>query len=264
VLLLALGIIPLLLSTANDHTNKVLFALGPLWTSYGLIRQALLAGSAIVLVLFLLSLLPQLKRRHSVRRARTFLVLALLAELLALWLLGDHSDASPFPIGPLPVTDYAIWLLVSIFVVLLVFYTFSLILTMTTSPMALIEGMSMLLSPLRRLRLPVDDFTLMALLALRFVPTLLEEVELLLKAQTSRGADMTSGTLRERMQSLVALFVPLIQGTFRRASELATALEARGYEVEGRQTRLYETSLSRTDYIALALVFIIALLSLLI
>ena len=88
----------------------------------------------------------------------------------------------------------------------------------------------------------------MCLIALRFMPTLLEEVEQLIKAQTSRGADMTRGTVRERLQSLTMLFIPLMQGVLRRAAELATALEARGYEVEGRQTFLHETSLGLADF----------------
>jgi energy-coupling factor transport system permease protein len=114
--------------------------------------------------------------------------------------------------------------------------------------------LTLLLAPLRRLRLPVNDFALMALLALRFIPTLLEEVEQLVKAQMARGADLSHGTIRERLQSLTALFVPLMQGTLRRATELATALEARGYQVEGRQTPLHEKALGVVDYVVLGVV----------
>jgi energy-coupling factor transport system permease protein len=97
----------------------------------------------------------------------------------------------------------------------------------------------------------------MALIALRFVPTLLEELEQLIKAQTSRGADLASGTLRERLQSLVMLFVPLMQGVLRRASELATALEARGYQVQGEQTFLHETAFGWLDYFVLVTVVLV-------
>jgi energy-coupling factor transport system permease protein len=125
---------------------------------------------------------------------------------------------------------------------------------MTTSPIALIEGLTMLLTPLRWLRFPVDDFALMTLLALRFIPTLLEEVEQLSKAQTARGANFSSGPWRNRLQSLMALFVPFFRSTLRRASELATALDARGYQVDGKQTRLHEKALGVADYSVLALV----------
>jgi len=135
---------------------------------------------------------------------------------------------------------------------------------MTTTPVALIEGLTVLLAPLRRLRLPIDEFALMALLALRFIPTLTEEVELLIKAQTARGADFAHGTLRERAQSLTALFVPLLQGALRRAADLATALEARGYTVEGRQTLLHEGRLAARDYVTFTAVVLVTIGALLI
>jgi len=131
---------------------------------------------------------------------------------------------------------------------------------MTTSPIALIEGLTALLMPLRWLRLPVDAFALMTLIALRFIPTLIEEVEQLVKAQASRGADYTHGTLRERTQSVTALFVPLLQGVLRRAADLATALEARGYD--GKQTRLHEKRLGMIDYAVLGVVAMITVGSL--
>jgi energy-coupling factor transport system permease protein len=134
---------------------------------------------------------------------------------------------------------------------------------MTTSPMALIEGVSMILAPLRRFQLPVDSFALMALLALRFIPTLLEKIEQLSKAQTARGADITSGTFRERLQSLAMLFVPLIHSVMREASELGIALEARGYQSEGRQTTLYETAFRWRDIIVCLLVLCLTVTSLL-
>jgi energy-coupling factor transport system permease protein len=134
---------------------------------------------------------------------------------------------------------------------------------MTTTPVALIEGMTLLLAPLRRLKLPVDDFALMTLLALRFIPTLLDEAEQLIKAQTSRGADVLHGTVRERLQSLSMFFFPLIQGALRRASDLSVALEARGYRSEGKQTLLYETSLAFIDYAALITVIMLTVGSLL-
>jgi energy-coupling factor transport system permease protein len=119
---------------------------------------------------------------------------------------------------------------------------------MTTSPVALIEGLTMLLTPLRWLRLPVDDFALMTLLALRFVPTLVEEIYQLFIAQSARGASFSAGTPRERLQSLMALFIPFLRNTLRRASELSIALDARGYQVDGRQTRLHEKKWQLLDY----------------
>jgi energy-coupling factor transport system permease protein len=137
------------------------------------------------------------------------------------------------------------------------------LLTISTTPVALIEGLALLLGPLRRLRLPVDEFALMTLLALRFIPTLTEEVELLIKAQTARGADFTHGTLGQRAQSLAALLVPLLRGAQRRAAELATALDARGYTVAGEQTMLHEGALAMADYLTIGVVVLVTVAGLL-
>lgn len=197
--------------------------------------------------------------RHRAAWRTRILVLLVLLELIALiafWLVGTIATPT-VPIGPIAISYDGVWLLLSFSTVLLILYALSLIVTMTTTPVALIEGITRLLAPLRWLRLPVDDFALMLLLALRFIPTLIEELEQLLKAQSARGADMAHGTIRERLASLVALFVPLVQGVLRRASDLATALEARGYEVEGKQTLLHEQALGAHDYLVLGVVVLV-------
>lgn len=255
LLLLALGAIPTLFTT--EDTNQPLYPLGPVVTSYGLAREVLLIIGGASLALLLSSFLPGLRalwRSRWARRLRILLAIIMVAALFTLWLISRPAATAPLSIGPFIITYFGVWLQLSFFVVLVVLFTFSLLLTMTTSPVALIEGMTILLSPLRRFKLPVDDFALMVLLALRFIPTLIEEVEQLMKAQTSRGADLNSGTIRERVQSLATLLVPLVQGALRRASDLATALEARGYAGEGRQTYLHEQSLERLDYTVLIMV----------
>jgi len=254
--------------SATDVDSKKLSAVGPLVTSYGLARMILLIGGIIFAILFLSSLLPivalrTLWRRRWLRWLRIPSLLIVLLAGVALWLIGGNPGTQQLPIGPYVITYGGVWTLMSGFTVLLALLIFSLLLTMTTSPVALIEGLTLLLSPLRRLKLPVDDFALMALLALRFIPTLLEEAEQLVKAQTSRGADLSSGPLRERLQSLSMLFVPLMQGALRRASDLGTALEARGYEVEGRQTMLHETGFGTMDYVVPSVIVLVTLASLL-
>ena len=192
------------------------------------------------------------------KRFRVLVVFLSLFSLTALWLTCGLSAERRFTFGPYIMGDDTTWALLAGTFSLLVLLTCSLLLTMTTSPVALIEGLTMLMAPLRRIKFPVDDFALMTLLALRFIPTMIDEVEHLIKAQTARGADMTQGSIRERLQSLSMLFVPLMQGTLRQASDLAVALEARGYEVNGQQTMLHETALQVRDYaVLIALVMLI-------
>jgi len=192
-------------------------------------------------------------------RMKIPLIVITLAIIVLLWLTHNISPTTTFLVGPFVITDLGVWSFLSISTVFIVLYIFSLLLTMTTSPIALVEGLTMLLTPLRLLKLPVDDFALMTLIALRFIPTLIDEVEQLLKAQTARGADYAHGTIRERSQSLLALLIPLLHGVLRRASDLATALESRGYEVGSQQTRLHEKRLGALDYSVVAAVTIITI-----
>ncbi|MBV9229179.1 MAG: hypothetical protein JOZ18_07685, partial [Chloroflexi bacterium] len=211
LLFLLLGAIPTL--SVKEVDARILYLVGPVHTSYGMVRQILLICSVVLAVLFFSSLLPGLRimwRKRWLKRLRGPIMLLLMFALLTLWLIKRPLVTTPLSIGPYVITYGGVWVMMTFFVSLIVFYACSLLLTMTTSPVALIEGMTMLLSPLRRFKLPVDDFALMALIALRFIPTLLEEVEQLIKAQTSRGADVSTGTIRERFQSLMMLFVPLM------------------------------------------------------
>jgi energy-coupling factor transport system permease protein len=266
VLLALLGVIPAVFFP--DSSGKVLHTFGPLLVTYALMRWLILIYSSLVAIFILLLLLPipalrSFSKHRWPRRIAIPLILLALIGLGFLWLTRNATPTNPFPIGPIVMTYEGVWLVMAFFTVFLVLYTFSLLLTITTTPIALIEGMTILLTPLRWLRLPVDDFALMTLIALRFIPTLVDEAEQLVKAQTARGADFSHGTMRERLQSLVALFLPFIQGTLRRAADLATALEARGYEVEGHQTLLHEKSLAIPDYLVLVTIALVTIGSLL-
>ena len=260
-----IGALIALFSLSGDG-DKVVYALGPLRIPYGFAQQSALWLALLLFSFLILTRITPLRviwRNIWLRRLRRLLILLLVVALLFWWVIRSNPPTQSLLIGPLSITQSGVWSFVSFTVVLLTLYAFSLLLTMTTSPIALIEGLTMLLAPLRRLKLPVDDFALMMLLALRFIPTLFEEIEGLTKAQTARGADLMHGPLSERFQSLTMLFVPLLQGVLRRASELATALEARGYESGGHQTRLYEKALGRIDYVVLGVVLLVMVGSLL-
>jgi len=217
---------------------------------------------AFLLALYILIVSLRMPAIRQMRKQRWFRLIGIALLLITTTLLGDlwliHITSKAVLLGPIVITREGVWPLMSFFAVFLLLYAFSMLLTMTTTPVALIEGMTILLTPLRWLRLPVDDFALMTLLALRFIPTLIEEVEQLVKAQTSRGADLSHGTIRERLETLAALLVPFMKGTLRRATELATALEARGYQVEGRQTPLHEKALGTVDYAVLGIVVLVS------
>lgn len=123
--------------------------------------------------------------------------------------------------------------------------------TLTTSPVRMTDGLERLLRPLKRIGLPSGELAMMINIALRFIPTFWEETERIIKAQVSRGADFDSRNIARRMKYLTALLIPLFISAFRRADELAMAMESRGYVVGMERSSLYKLEFSRRDYLAL-------------
>ncbi len=124
------------------------------------------------------------------------------------------------------------------------------VLTLTTSPLSLTDGIEKLLSPLRKIGVPAHELAMMMSIALRFIPTLLEETEKIMKAQTARGADFESGNLLQRAKALIPLLVPLFISAFRRADELAMAMECRCYNGGNHRTRMKEIHITANDLLA--------------
>ena len=125
------------------------------------------------------------------------------------------------------------------------------LLTYTTSPMALTDGLESLMKPLKKLKVPVHEMTLMMSMALRFIPTLIEETDKIMSAQKARGADFETGSLTQRAKALLPILVPLFVSSFRRADELAIAMESRCYHGGEGRTRMTQLKFSGSDYAVL-------------
>mgnify|MGYP001141032815 CR=1 FL=1 len=149
--------------------------------------------------------------------------------------------------GPFQVTDTG--LRNAAFMVLRIM----LLMTYTTSPISLTDGLERLLNGLKRFHVPVHELTMIMSIALRFIPTLIEETDKIMSAQKARGADFESGNLMEKAKALVPILVPLFISAFRRADELATAMECRCYHGGEGRTKLHILKYERRDYIALTL-----------
>ena len=145
-------------------------------------------------------------------------------------------------------------------IVLLISGTF--LLTYTTSPIALTDGLELLMTPLKKLHVPVHEMTIMMSMALRFIPTLISETDKIMSAQKARGADFETGSLIQRAKALLPILVPLFVSAFKRADELAVAMESRCYHGGEGRTRMKQLKMERRDYIALALglVFLAAMI----
>lgn len=133
------------------------------------------------------------------------------------------------------------------------------ILTLTTSPISITDGMEMLLKPFKRFKLPVHELALMMSISLRFIPTLMDETDKILKAQMARGSDISSGPVKERIKAVVPLLIPLFVSAFKRAEDLAVAMEVRGYRGGEGRTRYRQLKWNWRDSFILILLGIFAL-----
>ena len=134
------------------------------------------------------------------------------------------------------------------------------LMTLTTTPNQLTDGLEKSLRPLNKIHVPVHEIAMMMSIALRFIPILLEETDKIMKAQIARGADFESGNLITRAKNLVPLLVPLFISAFRRANDLAMAMEARCYHGGENRTRLRKLEITKNDYLAYGAVLALMLL----
>ncbi|MBP2645199.1 MAG: transporter transrane protein EcfT [Firmicutes bacterium] len=180
--------------------------------------------------------------------------------LLILLTVSVHIFSTPgtviLNIGPLTATMEGLQQALFMTVRLVLLIIIASILTLTTSPLVLTDGVEHLLSPFRRIGLPAHEIAMMMTIALRFIPTLLEETDRIMKAQTARGADFIHGNILQRVKNMVPLLVPLFISAFRRADELAVAMEARCYRGGENRTRMKELKYHMRDWLA----FVVALI----
>ena len=153
------------------------------------------------------------------------------------------------------ITIYADGLIRAVFMVarILMLITCTFLLTYTTSPIALTDGLEALMSPLKKIKVPVHELSMMMCIALRFIPTLIEETDKIMCAQKARGADFESGSIIDRAKALVPILVPLFISAFRRADELATAMECRCYQGGEGRTKMKLLRYTLWDYRAFAI-----------
>ena len=160
------------------------------------------------------------------------------APLVSFWVLNIYAEG--------------IWAAVFMVLRIAMLITCTFLLTYTTSPILLTDGLESLLGPLKKIKVPVHELSMMMSIALRFIPTLIEETDKIMSAQKARGADFDTGNLLEKARALVPLLVPLFISAFRRADELAVAMECRCYHGGEGRTRMRQLRYRRSDVLFLA------------
>nr|WP_283163413.1 energy-coupling factor transporter transmembrane component T [Sporolactobacillus mangiferae] len=217
-----------------------------------------LTNGLMVLFCFTGILLSRMRFSFIYKGLRSVFIIVFITFLLNLFLASGGDTL--FQWGWLRVTSGGLMQSIFISIRILVIIVVTTLLTLTTSPIEITDGMESLLNPLKKVRLPVHEFALMMSISLRFIPTLLEETEKIIKAQAARGSDFTTGSLKSRIKALVPLLVPLFVGAFKRAEDLAMAMEARGYHGDAGRTKLHQLNWSWRDTMLLTAILLLTVL----
>jgi len=213
--------------------------------------KAFLALALLGALFFLALILSGLPWAYVFRGVRSFLWLFLFTAVVHFFFTPGPSLPF-FPLGFLDITWPGLERGAFVASQLLLAILISSLMTLTTSPVQLAHGLEKLITPLKRFRVPVEDFSMMIMLTIRFIPILLGETNRIMKAQSARGVDFESGNFFRRAKNMVPLLTPLFHSVFKRADDLAIALMARGYIRGAKRTHLHELKMTHRDYFVLA------------
>ena len=202
------------------------------WIGYGV----------MTLVTILCSAVSRIHPKHIFKGLKPMIFLIVFTAALNIF----YTTGTPVLPG-WPITWEGVERAVKMILRIILLITGTFLLTYTTSPMALTDGMERLLSPLKKIGLPIHEMTLMMSMALRFIPTLIEETDKIMSAQKARGADFENGNLIQRAKALLPILVPLFVSSFRRADDLAVAMESRCYHGGGGRTRMKQLRFALRD-----------------
>lgn len=216
-------------------------------------------GYAFVAACFLMSVkVSKVPLKYILKGLKSILFILLFT--VALNMFFTSTGEIIFELGFLKITDEGIVLALKMAIRLVLLIIGSSLLTLTTSPIELTDGIENLLNPFRKIGVPAHEIAMMMSISLRFIPILLEETDKIMKAQTARGADFESGNIVKRAKAMIPIMVPLFISAFRRAEELAMAMEARCYRGGVGRTRLNRLQYKQGDYMTfgLGIIFLIA------
>lgn len=208
------------------------------WASYGLVF-------VFLAVVIRLSTIPL---KSILRGMKPLVMILIFTGVLNLFFTQDGEVLVKFWVLTVTSGGLSRALMMMARILMLISGTF--LLTYTTSPIALTDGLEALMNPLKKVGVPVHELSMMMCIALRFIPTLIEETDKIMSAQKARGADFESGSLTDRAKALIPILVPLFISAFRRADELATAMECRCYQGGEGRTKMKQLHYHREDFLS--------------
>ena len=215
----------------------------------------------VMIAIFTLGIIlaSKLKFIYIYRGLKPIFILVLITALFNVFMVKGEEVL--VDLGFISIYKEAVILAVKMMVRIVFIVVGTSVLTLTTSPIELTDGIEKLLNPFKKLGLPAHELAMMMTIALRFIPTLIDETDKIMKAQKARGADFESGSLIKRAKALIPVLVPLFISSFRRAEELAMAMEARCYRGGEGRTRMKILRYSKGDAVAYIVMAIVCILS---
>lgn len=211
------------------------------WIGYGLLLLLLLTAIRV----------SQIPGKAIVRGMKPLAMILVFTGILNLFF--NREGKILFQVLGIVITSGGVQRAAFMVVRILMLVSGTFLLTYTTSPISLTDGLESLMSPLKKLHMPVHELSMMMCIALRFIPTLIEETDKIMSAQKARGADFENGSLMDRARALIPILVPLFISAFRRADELATAMECRCYQGGEGRTKMKLLHFHRSDLVTFAL-----------
>ena len=198
--------------------------------------------------------ISQVPLKFMLRGLKSIMIIIIFTAIINLFLTQGEQIIWQF--GFLKLTKEGIYMAIKMCVRLVLLIVGSSLLTLTTTPIQLTDGIEYILKPLKKIGVPAHEIAMMMTIALRFIPTLLDETDKIIKAQQARGADFDTGNLLQKAKSMIPILVPLFISAFRRAEELAMAMEARCYHGDENRTRMNVMQLQKRDYTAILCVVV--------
>ena len=213
------------------------------------LARGVLAYALMLIALLTCLSLSRIKPKAALSGLRPVMIIILITVILNIFFV--RGDTVLFEYRWIVITSEGVFTAVFMAVRLMMLIIGTFLLTYTTSPIALTDGIERMLNPLKKIKLPVHELAMMMSIALRMIPTLIEETDKIMSAQKARGADFETGGLIKRAKAIIPLVVPLFISAFRRADELAVAMESRCYHGGEGRTRMKVLKTAARDYIAL-------------
>ncbi|NLL45422.1 MAG: energy-coupling factor transporter transmembrane protein EcfT [Clostridiales bacterium] len=213
------------------------------------VAKSYISYAVMLLFLIMSVVISKVKPKALFRGLKPIMVIIIITALLNLF-YTDGNTLVEFWIFKITDAGIKSAVFMALRISMLIMGTF--LLTYTTSPIDLTDGLEKLLNPLKKIKVPVHELAMMMSIALRFIPTLIEETDKIMSAQKARGADFETGNILQRAKAMLPLLVPLFVSAFRRADELAVAMEARCYHGGVGRTRMKQLRMKRRDLLGLA------------